>query len=176
MGSRYQTSTAAIMLLVAAVAIELVMIRETWRFVLFPPITMLFIAVNLGLFFLLLRPRSLETRILGMIWGAVAASVAMKLYDLTFEGPEGALARVARVILESWADSLSARNAGLAANLRYVCTQLIWWEPAFLELHGIAVIGAGGWLENWLRGRLARARGPRPTGPAPLDDRAATPV
>jgi hypothetical protein len=176
MGSRYQTSTAAIMRLVAAVAIELVIFRSAWRFVLNPSITMLFIAVNLGLFFLLIRPRSLETRIVGMIWGAVAVSVGIKLYDLTFVGPEGILARVAKRILDSWADSLPEPKGGVAAALRYISSQILRWELELLELFGIAVIGAGGWLQNCLHARRDRRPGPHPNGVAALDDRAATPV
>jgi hypothetical protein len=178
-GFRFQTSTAAIMLLVAVVALELVMFQGVWRFVVAPPNTMLFLAFNLGLFFMLVRPRSLETWILGMIWGGVAASFGMVAYGLTVDpalGPAGVLARVAKPILETWANSLSTQRTGLAGILRFLVTHVIWFESVLLDLLGITVIAAGGSLENSLRGRLARARAPGRPGVPPLDDRAATPV
>src|SRR5271156_1641727 len=115
MGSRYQTSTGAIMLLVVVVALEMVMFQAAWEIVFIPSITMVFLAFNLGLFFLLVRPRFLETRIIGMIWGGIAAFFAMGGYFwLGNSTPEmlGPLGRLIEGASKSWATSLPAQQGG----------------------------------------------------------------
>lgn len=179
MGSRYQTSTGAIMLLIVVVAVEMVMFQGVWEIVLFPSITMIFLAFNLGLYFLLVRPRSMETRIIGMIWGGVAAFFGVAGYLLTVDssrGPGGFLGRIVEDFLKNWAMSLSAQAGALAMILRFVTARIVWLEFAVLDLLGLTLIGAGGWLQNRLHDRRVRARAAGQTGLAPLDDRAATPV
>ena len=80
MVSRFQTSTGAIMVLVVVVAIELVMFQGVLEIVLSPSIAPVLLAFNLGLYYLLARPPKLKTRIVGMIWGGIAASVAFAAY------------------------------------------------------------------------------------------------
>ena len=57
-----RSPSAALMRLIVLVALELVLFQDVLsEIVLFPPITMIVLAFNLGLFFLVVRPRSLET-------------------------------------------------------------------------------------------------------------------
>jgi len=179
MGSRYQTSTSAIMLLVVVIALEMVMFQGAWEIVLIPSITMVFLAFNLGLFFLLVRPRSLKTRIIGMIWGGIAACFAMGGYFWLGNSPPemlGPLGRLMEGASKSWATSLPHQQGGLATILRLLSNQASWFESAVLDLLGVAVIWAGGWFQNGLHRRRARARASGRTGLPPLDDRAASPV
>jgi hypothetical protein len=72
-----QTSTGAIMCFIGVVALELALFQEVWFIVLSPPITMAILAMNLGFLFLILHPMPLESRIIGILMGGVAASFAM---------------------------------------------------------------------------------------------------
>jgi hypothetical protein len=62
-------STGALMRVIVPIALELALVREVWRIVLIPPVTIGLLAINLGLFFMLVRPRSWQTWILGMLLG-----------------------------------------------------------------------------------------------------------
>jgi hypothetical protein len=175
MGARFQTSTGKLMLLVAVVALEMWLLTEVWdvlEIVLIPPYTMMFLALNLGVFFLAVRPLALKDRILGMIWGGVAASCAMALtlgYDV--QGPQAPaqLWRLTEGALTRWVTSLDNQNGVL----HWLSTHVIWLEYALLDTLGVIMIWSAGRVEAWLRARRTGSQAP---GPPSLDDRAATPL
>jgi hypothetical protein len=68
------------MALIIVAALELALFQEVWFIVLFPPFTMAVLALNLGIFFLAIRPKLLKTRIQGMLLASVAASLAMSVF------------------------------------------------------------------------------------------------
>jgi hypothetical protein len=49
------------MSLVIVAALELALFQEVWFILLFPPVTMAFLALNLGIFFLAVRPKLLSS-------------------------------------------------------------------------------------------------------------------
>jgi hypothetical protein len=151
------------MLLVIVVALELVMFQEVWEIVLAPPITMVFLALNLGLVYLLVRPRSWHTRILGMIWGGLAASLGLSGYQaLTEAGGPGGRSSVVVLFLEaafkSWGTSLMDQKGPAAITLRLLSTHAIWLEFAMLYALGIGMILYGGRVQDSVRTRWNRRR------------------
>ncbi len=76
----FQTSTGKLMLLVIVTALELVLFQDVWWILVIPSITIVTLALNLGLWFVLLRRRWMETRIIGMLLGGVAAALGIVLY------------------------------------------------------------------------------------------------
>ena len=162
-------STAALMRVIVPIALELVFFQGVWAIVLIPPFTILVLALNLGLFFVLVRPRVWETRIIGMLLGGVVAVFVLAGYylvgDVTRFGLPGLLGRALQSFLMSSMDSLADRagdlalatlrmTLALAAELR-IMTAI---EGILLDLVGIAVIWAGGWLENRWRVRWGQRR------------------
>jgi hypothetical protein len=165
MSSRFQTSTGAIMLLVIVVALELVMFQDVWEIVLAPPVTMVFLALNLGLVYLLIRPLSWHTRILGMIWGGLAASLGFSGYDaLTEAGGPGGRSSVVALFLEGafkgWGTSLKDQQGPAAITVRLLSTHAIWLEALLLYALGIGVILFGGRVQGALRTRWMLRRAP----------------
>jgi hypothetical protein len=163
MSSHFQTSTGAIMLLVIVVALELVMFQDVWEIVLAPPITMVFLALNLGLVYLVARPRSWRTRILGMIWGGLAAFVGFSgYYALTEAGGPGGPSSVVVLSLESafksWEASLQDQKGPAAMTLRLLSAHAIWLEFAVLYVLGIGMIWFGGRVQDSLRTRWMPGR------------------
>src|SRR6516162_800081 len=75
-----QTSTGRLMLVVIVTALELTLFEGVWQILVIPPITIATLALNFGLWFLVLRPRWMETRIIGMLLGGIAATVCSVLY------------------------------------------------------------------------------------------------
>jgi len=67
----------------------------------------------------------------------------------------------------SCADSLGDPAGDLVSVLRLAVGHMTEIEGILLDLVGIAVIGAGGWLETRCRDRWARARAARQSGGAP---------
>ena len=168
MDSRFQTSTGKLMLLVVVAAGELALFRQVWQvreMLLLPPITMLFLAINLGLFYLLVRPRALKTRILGMIWSGVAASfviggyLAISDYVQGIRGRDPALlGRMMQSGLEYCVTTLEDRNPWEAATLQRLLAYVSAIEFALLDVVGWVMIWYGGHLESWLRGRWRASR------------------
>ncbi len=167
-----QTSTAALMWLIVLVAFELVLFQEVWFIVLVPPITIGVLAINLGFLFLMVRPKLLETRIIGMLLGGVAASFVTVAGMVAGTGILNDL----RNALVNWAAS-PLENQGLTVKfVRFVAENLVVVGYALLDLLGVAVIWAGGRLENRWRRRRAHARPPSPAAIPPLDECAASPL
>jgi hypothetical protein len=149
MTSSSKMSLGALMRLIVLVALELALFQDVWFLVIIPPITMAVLAINLGLFFVLARPRSWETRIIGMLLGSVWAIVAIVVYYLTSPGLPGPLGRALQYSLINWA------GTGPAAGLLLAGQRATVIEGALLDLLGIAMIGACGAWENWARAGAA---------------------
>ena len=170
-----QVSIAVVMWLVVVAAFELVLFEEfrSVRFLLLiPPITMAILSLNLGILFVVIRPRLLEPRIAGMLLGGVAATfvtvlglnrscipIIENVRSSTLNGPSG----------------LSDQQGLKAAVRRFVFAQMWDIVNALVDILGVAIICAGGWLEHRWRIRRARSHGPAPPV-LPLDERAASPL
>ena len=68
-------SIGAIMWLIVLIALQLALFQGVWFIVLFPPVMIGLLVLNIGVFFGLARPRSWEDRIIGMLLGGPAAAV-----------------------------------------------------------------------------------------------------
>jgi len=181
----FQTSTGKLMLLVVITAVELAFFQDVWQILVIPPITIATLAINLGLWFLLVRPRWMDTRVIGMLLGGVAACLGNFLYLLLLltpffasgrfqgVGPIGVLLRTAAT---QWRTSLPDQGGGLAMLLQIVANGALVIECALGDLCNLAIIWAAGSLECRLRRRLQFAGGAAPAGTPPIDDRAATPL
>ena len=105
------------MRVIVPVSLELVLFQDVWSIVLIPPVTLVVLACNLGLFFVLVRPKSWETRILGMMLAGVAAPVAVSAYYILgdFQNDRaGMFGRFIRTALEDWVPSLANPAGDLA--------------------------------------------------------------
>jgi hypothetical protein len=167
-----QISTAALMGFIVLVALELVFFEGVWSIVLVPPVTMGALAINLGLLFLMVRPDFFETRIIGMMLGGLAACFATALaIALAFDIQDHV-----RNVLIDWASTLPIDQGLTVSVLRFVTQYLYVVYFALLDLMGVAMIWAGGWLQQrWYR-RRAWERAPVASAVPPLDDCAATPL
>jgi hypothetical protein len=185
MSSSFQTSTGKLMLLVVLTAVEMVLFQDAWFIVVFPPVTAMTFALNLGMWFLLLRPRWMETRIIGMLLGSFVAVGGNLLYlwlgftevriarRVQSTGPIGALLAFTAT---DWSTSLSDQGGALATLLRFVSEGATLIEYAVLDLCSLAVIWAAGSLENHLRARRQASGVLGPAFAPPIDDRAVSPL
>jgi hypothetical protein len=167
-------STGALMKVIVPVALELVLFQEVWHIVLMPPVTIVFLTLNLGLFFVLVRPRSWETRIVGMMLGGIAASFALFAYYMMsgFQGDlVGILGKFAREGLENWQQSLGNPTGDFAGVLRLIRQHMTEIEGVVVVIIGVALIWACGRLDEWTRVRWAGGQGPIPSPsiPSPTD-------
>ena len=155
-------STAALMRVMVPIALQLVLLQDAWIIVLAPPFTMLVLALNLGLFFVLVRPRAWETRIIGMLLGGlVAVFVSTGNYlivDISRSGPPGLLGRGLKTVLMNCENSLGDLTGVVASVLRLAVRHMTVIEVILLDLVGLATICAGGWLENRCRVRWDRRK------------------
>jgi hypothetical protein len=182
----FQTSTGKLMLLVIVIAVEMVLFQDVWFIVVVPPVTVMTLGRNLGLWFVLLRPRWMETRIIGMLLGSVGAHVGVSLYLLLGltqvrkarwvqgMGPIGALLSTTAA---DWGASLSNQSGDLAMILRFISQRATVIEFAVLDLGSLVLIWACGNLDSHIRHRRSdtRLEGASPITP-PIDDRAASPL
>ena len=76
----FQTSTGKLMLVVIVAAFELALFQDVWLILVMPPFTIVTLTLNFGLWFLLVRPRWMETRIIGLQLGGVMAALGCFLY------------------------------------------------------------------------------------------------
>jgi hypothetical protein len=173
------------MLLVIVTAVELVMFQDVWFIVVMPPVTAMTLGLNLGLWFVLVRPRRLEDRIIGMLLASIAAAIGTTVYvelgsssvntfaGARYVGPVGALLITTAA---SWAQSLSNPKGSGALILRGIASAAPLIEFLVLDLCNLGIIWSGGRLETRLRKRLKRAAGAGPADMVSIDDCAATPL
>jgi hypothetical protein len=74
-------STGALMRLIILIALQLVLFQGVWSLVLDPRITMMVVALNLGLYLVVIRPRHLNTPAVGMMIAALIAVLAVAAYS-----------------------------------------------------------------------------------------------
>jgi hypothetical protein len=184
-GSSLQTSTGKLMLLVVLIAFELVFFQDAWFIVMIPPCTATTLALNLGLWFVLLRPRWMETRIIGMLLGGVAAAAGSALYlwlgfreVLSVAGYRqvGPIGDLLITTATTWGQFLPQQGATPAMLLRGVANGALIIECALLDLFSMVILWAAGSLECRLRRRFQSHSGAVPAAPRAIDDRAATPL
>jgi hypothetical protein len=68
------------------------------------------------------------------------------------------LGTVLQSSLLDWSESLADPTGAMASCLLIVASQMFLIEIALLNLLGVALIGAGGWLERECRARWAQPR------------------
>jgi hypothetical protein len=171
-------STGALMRVIIPVALELVLFKDVWFLVLVPPVTCVVLTLNLGSAFVLVRPKSWETRIVGIMLGGVAGVIASGAYYVLgrFQGsPYGVIGSFARDYLESLATSQSDPAGNLATFLRLIREHMSAIEAVLVDILGVTLIWAGGRLDNWYRVRWARAREGRRTQSFPREQDPALP-
>jgi hypothetical protein len=173
------------MLLVVLSALELVLFQDVWFIVVFPPIAAITIGMNIGLWFVLIRPRWMETRIIGMLVGSLVAALGAGLYlwlgftdvrigrRVQAAGPIGASLAITAA---AWASSVRDQSGSGAMILRTISETATLIEYAVLVLLCIAIIWGFGSLESQIRKRWRTAAGGALAPPASIDDRAATPL
>jgi hypothetical protein len=170
-----QTSTSAIMTVIGLVALQMALFQDVWFIVLFPPVTIAVLALNLGLFFLLVGPNFLKSRIMGMLLASVAISLGISVFaGLNTSNPAkpGVWRESIQQACASWADTLGNPTGPTASFLRFLSVNSILIEFLVLDLLGVATIYFGGWMEHRLHRAEAKTAPPSP----PLDERAATPL
>jgi hypothetical protein len=152
MGTGNKISTAVLMWFIALVAIELAAFHGVWFIILAPPITMAVLTINLGVFFLMVRPKLLEARIIGMMLGGLVACFATVLGVIP--EPLGMFDHLQNV-LYTGASSLPDPQGVIARSLRSLGRNFYIFYFAVLDVLGVAIIWAGGWLGNrWRRRRV----------------------
>ena len=156
-------STGAIMLVIVPIAIELVVFQGIFTIVLFPLMTIGLLTLNLAFVFALVRPRSWETRIIGMLLGGLAGVTATILFFLLEMrlGEPGSIAEPVRNWLASRASSLADPAGGTASILRLIGRHVFEIEYGLLDLLGIAMIWAGARIDHRWRLRRAERRASR---------------
>jgi hypothetical protein len=166
-------STGALMAVTVVIAFELALFQDVWSIVVIPSITMALLAMNMGFVFLMLRPTHLETRIVGLMLGGIAACFVTILGMVP-----ASVAILAHLqnILVNWASTVPDQHGLTVRFLRLAAGSLFVVYFALLDLLGVALIWAGGWLDNHWRSHRARARAAVPSAVPPLDDRAASPL
>jgi hypothetical protein len=180
MRSRPRFSIGRLMGLIALVALELALFQGVLFMVLLPPITMAVVSLNLGMFYVLgWLPRSMGERIFGMLWGGLISIFVLVGYYLSSRATDPPLGIAGRVIsdfLANLAGSQADPSAPAAMVIRLAARSVVVVEFFVLDLMGLAMIWAGGWLHSR---RPGAATAPAAIGlerPSPLDDRAVTPL
>lgn len=183
MPSGFRVSIGSVMLFIVLVAIQLVFFQGIWRILLAPPFTIIVLTLNVGLCFMVVRPRALEPRVAGMLLGGLVASLAiltMIFYSVPYRrgrlGPAGQVGKLVDDTLFPWLTSLPDQQSTMAKVLGFIIANIFIIEFVMLDVLGVALIWAGGWIESRLRDRRVRARAPGLTVLPPLDDGAATPL
>jgi hypothetical protein len=192
MPSGLKVSIGSLMLFIILVALQLVLFQGVWWILVSSPITIMVLTLNLGMFFLLVRPPALEPRIIGILLGGLVAFVTLMMM-LRSDGqsmrwatlgrrrrvgprPLGPIGTLVDDTLVHWLRSLPDPQGPTATILEFIILNINIIEYILLDLIGLALIWAGGWLEGRLRRRWFRVRASELSGLPPLDDRAATPL
>jgi hypothetical protein len=195
-------STGALMRLMVLIALELVLFQGVWPIVWVPPITMMIVTLNLGLYLVVIRPRHLNTAAVGMMIAGLVAVLLVAAYSAVQfwvrwpPGTAGAgvwfprpgfprrgwfsqsisVGFIGRLLLDALAPFLSEPPNTQSAVELVVLAVSRWvpfMESVLLDLAGLVVILVGGRLGRRWREREQRGG---PARPVPLDGGAATPL
>jgi hypothetical protein len=142
-------STREMIRLIVVAALDLVVLREAWTLLAFPPITLTVVALNLGLWFVWIRPKDLGPRAVGAMLGAlVALPLSMSLFHPHYQKQ---IVRTIGAILDGPLEAIQPAGIsrfGLVMGIAYVAFDLV----------GLMLILAGASLAGRLRqDRRARA-------------------
>jgi hypothetical protein len=180
MPSLPRISIARLMAFIALFAIELALLQGLLFIVLLPPITMAFVSLNLGLFYILRwLPRSMEARIFGMLSGGMISVFILVGYYLgsRVKGPPLGIAGAAiSDFLSNLAASRSDPSAPATTVLRFAARSVPSVEILLLDLLGLAMIWAGAWIHSKRPDAAIPPAAIGPESPSALDDRAVTPL
>ncbi len=173
-------SIGRLMAVIALLALEMAVFQRALAMVVIPPITMAVVSMNLAVLYAFRAlPRSMSHRIHGMLSGGLISIFVLVGYYLSAR-PENPPVGIAGKALSELMASLAANRADasdlVATLLRLVARIAPAVEIVLLDLVGLAIIWAGGWLDGR---RHASAAPPAAIGrasPSPLDDRAVTPL
>jgi hypothetical protein len=141
----------------------------------FPRVSTAVLALNPGFFFLMVRPRLRETRVMGTVLASVATCLRMSVLaglSTSNPGKPGVRRKAMEDAFTVRADSLPNQQSPKALVLRFLTAHSIAIQSTLLDLTGVAVICGGGWVQRWLRHDDATSA----EQPSPLDERAATPL
>jgi hypothetical protein len=156
-------STAALMRLTILASLNLLLIRLVADLaVMFHPWFFLsIVTLNLGLYAVMVYSGSLNTKLIGMMAGGLAATVGTIAYsgmDATafmFGGPFAQVGRLVELSINHTLEGLPSNvSQGGALRFRYN------WVPVLgylvIDLAGLAAIAVGGWLGPRVRGAAER--------------------
>jgi hypothetical protein len=195
-------STGALMRLMVLIALELVLFQGVWYIVWLPPITMMIVTLNLGLYLVVIRPRHLNSTAVGMMIAGLIAVLLVAAYSaVQFQvpwppGSAGAgvwfprprlprrawffrfvsVGVIGRLLFAFFALFLSEPPDAQSAVESVVLAVSLWVpfiESLLLDLVGLVLILLGGRLGRRWREREQRGGAARSV---PLDGGAATPL
>jgi hypothetical protein len=166
-------STGALMRLTILASLNLVLARvvDDWQILLHPWFFFSVVTLNLGLYAVMVYTGTLNTSLIGMMLGGLAATLATIVYAgmdpraFMYGGPFTAIGRLVGSLLNRFLEILPGTvYPGGPLRLRYD-----WIAPigyGVIDALGLIVILAGGWLASLLRARKERTGGPA-TPPSP---------
>jgi hypothetical protein len=140
-------STRELLRLVVLAALNLLLFRSIWWILMWPPVALCAVIVNLGLACIWVRPRSLNRAILAAMGAGLVAVVCSLAYLAEMKFRAG----IAGAILQSLPESL---YKALPDALRSASGIQVF-DFAILDAIGIAAMVVSGWLA-WPRTRVRR--------------------
>jgi hypothetical protein len=153
-------STGALMRLTILVSLNLLLGRlvGSWGLLLHPWFFLTVVTLNLGLYAVMVYSGTLNTTLIGMMLGGLAATLGTIAYagiDPTafmFGGPFGEIGRW----VKSLVDGALEAYGGSRLRLRYDWLPLIGYFV--IDGAGLVAILGGGWLARRLRSRMERSQ------------------
>jgi hypothetical protein len=171
MPSEFKVSIGSTMLFIVVVALQMVLFEGVWHIVVIPWLTITLLTLNLALFFLLVRLPILERRIVGMLLAGVLACFAVGLYVSfapdpgrgwmrAFRGravvPIGPIGRLVDGYLIDYITTMPDPQSTSHEILNFLYMNIYIIEFLVLDIVGVMMICAGGWLENRFRRQRVR--------------------
>ena len=157
-------SVGGLMRLIALIALEMAMFHGMLVLVLIPPITMAVVLLNLAVLFAFraLPPR-MANRIGGMLCGGLISIFVLVGYYLTADSRTmlGVGGRALGSFLANLAASRTDPSDALAGLLRVGARSSLVAEIILLDLVGLAIIWASGWIDFRMVEGRSRQRPPR---------------
>ncbi len=143
-------SIGALMGLIALIALEIALFKGILLLLFIPPATMGVLSMNLVVLFAFgLLPARMANRIAGMLCGGLISIFVLVAYYLTADSRTmlGAGGRTLARFLFDLAASRSDPSDGPAGLLRFAGRSSLVVEIILLDLVGLAIVWAGGWID-----------------------------
>jgi hypothetical protein len=170
---RFRMSIGGLMSVIALIALEMALFGRLVPLVLLPPATMAIVSLNLVVLFPsgFLPPR-VANRIGGLLCGGLISIFVLVGYYVLGgfdESMHGWGAKALGLFLSDQAASRPDPSDGAADALRFGARWSVVVEIILLDLVGLAIIWAGGWIDYWSasgrdRRGLGQARQAAPRG------------